>query len=58
MANSTMLAILAREVAHTGERITWEQLWNANQDKAPDTLKFPDAFPIAPVPVPGVYKLT
>jgi predicted dehydrogenase len=57
MANSTMLGILGREAAHTGKRITWDELWKAGQDMAPDTLKFPDAFPIAPVPVPGVYKL-
>lgn len=58
MANSTMLAILGREAAHTGQRITWEELWNAKQDMAPDTLKFQDDFPIAPVPVPGKYKLS
>ena len=57
MANSTMLGILGREAAHTGERITWDQLWSSNQDMAPDSLKFPDAFPVAPVPMPGVYKL-
>jgi len=57
MANSTMLAILGREAAHTGLRITWEDLWKAEQDKAPDTLKFADEFPVAPVPVPGKYKL-
>lgn len=58
MANSTMLAILGRESAHTGLRITWEDLWKADQDMAPDTLKFADAFPVAPVPVPGTYKLS
>ncbi|WP_193212029.1 Gfo/Idh/MocA family protein [Luteolibacter marinus] len=57
MANSTMLAILGREAAHTGQRITWKQLWEADQDQAPDSLAFPDSFPIAPVPVPGTYKL-
>ena len=48
---------LGREAAHTGPRITWEQMWNATQDLAPDTLKMGDSFPIAPVPVPGVHKL-
>ena len=57
MANSTMLAILGREAAHTGQRVTWDQLWKADQDEAPDNLKFSDDFAIAPVPVPGVYKL-
>lgn len=57
MANSTMLAILGREAAHTGLRVTWEDLWKVDQDMAPDTLQFKDTFPIAPAPVPGKYKL-
>lgn len=58
MANSTMLAILAREAAHSGQRVTWDQLWKAEQDLAPDTLTMGDSFPIQPVPVPGQYKLS
>lgn len=58
MANSTMLAILAREAAHSGQRVTWDQLWQANQDLAPDTLKLGDSFPTQEVPVPGKYALT
>ena len=57
MANSTMLAILAREAAHTGQRITWDDVWKANQDLAPDTLTMADSFPTQAVPIPGKYKL-
>lgn len=57
MANSTMLALLGREAAHTGQRVTWEDMWKSGQDQAPDTLKMGDSFAIAPVPVPGVHKL-
>lgn len=57
MANSTMLAILGREAAHTGLRVTWEELWKADQDQAPDSLGFDDDFPVTPPPVPGSYKL-
>jgi len=57
MANSTMLGLLAREAAHSGQRVTWEQMWNSSQDLAPDDLKMSDSFAIAPVPVPGVHKL-
>jgi predicted dehydrogenase len=56
MANSTMLGLLGREAAHTGNRITWEDMWAARQDMAPDTLAMGDSFPIAPVPVPGIYQ--
>ncbi|MES2660782.1 MAG: Gfo/Idh/MocA family oxidoreductase [Verrucomicrobiota bacterium] len=57
MANSTMLGILAREAAHTGQRVTWDDLWKANQDLAPDTLAMGDSFPTQAVPVPGKYVL-
>jgi len=57
MANSTMLGLLGREAAHTGQRVTWEEMWAANQDMAPDTLALGDKFPPAPIPVPGHYKL-
>jgi predicted dehydrogenase len=57
MANSTMLGLLGREAAHTGQRVTWDQMWAASQDHAPDTLKMSDSFAVAPVPVPGVHKL-
>ena len=57
MANSTMLGLLAREAAHTGQRITWDQMWAANQDIAPDNLKLSDKLPVPPVPVPGTYVL-
>ncbi len=57
MANITMLAILAREAAHSGQRITWDEVWKANQDLAPDNLKMSDSFPTQAVPVPGKYML-
>jgi len=57
MANSTMLGILAREAAHTGERITWNQLWETDQDFASDSLKLGDDHPVREVPKPGIYKL-
>ncbi|MES2439395.1 MAG: Gfo/Idh/MocA family oxidoreductase [Verrucomicrobiota bacterium] len=57
MANSTMLGILAREAAHTGQRVTWDELWNSKQDLAPETLKMTDSFPTQIVPTPGKYAL-
>ena len=58
MAKSTMLGILGREAAHTGQRITWKELWEKDQDLAPDTLGLADAHPVDPVPAPGTYKLS
>jgi len=56
MANSTMLGILGREAAHSGQRITWDELWDVKQDFAPDNFKLSDDFPVPPVPIPGQYK--
>lgn len=58
MAKSTMLGLLGREAAHSGQRITWNQLLASNQDLAPDEFKLSDSHPVAPVPVPGVYKFS
>ena len=58
MAGSTMLGLLGREAAHTGQRVTWEQLQASVQDLSPDDFKMSDAHPVAPVPVPGKYKFS
>ena len=58
MAKSTMLGLLGREAAHTGQRITWDQLLASNQDLAPDEFKLSDAHPVLPVPIPGKHKFS
>lgn len=57
MVRSTMLGILGREAAHTGQRVTWEDLWKSEQDHAPDSLRLSDSNPVAPVPKPGIHKI-
>ncbi|MCB1227176.1 MAG: Gfo/Idh/MocA family oxidoreductase [Verrucomicrobiales bacterium] len=54
MMLSTLVAILGREVAYTGKRITWEQILASKQDLAPDTLKWGDSFDPGPRPEPGI----
>ena len=56
MTLSTMLAIMGRDSAYTGKRITWEEAMNSTTDLAPDTLKFGDTFDPGPIPLPGVNK--
>lgn len=58
MATSTMLAILGRMAAYTGQRITWDDALQSSTDLAPDTLQFNDAFDPGGVPQPGVTKLS
>jgi len=53
LANATAFALLGREAAHTGKRITWDELMLSEHDLAPDTLKWEDSHKVLGVPVPG-----
>jgi predicted dehydrogenase len=56
-AHSTLMAIMAREAAYSGKRITWKQMLESKQDLAPrDYAWGPHA--VMGVPVPGVYKFS
>lgn len=57
MASSTLLGIMARVAAYTGQKITWEQILKSEEDLAPEqSLKWDSAFTPHATPVPGVYK--
>jgi predicted dehydrogenase len=60
MANSTMIAILGRMVAYTGQTITWEQALNSNEVIGPKSGDYSwdlnwDGPPIAK---PGITRFT
>ena len=55
MARSTMMAIMGRMAAYTGQTITWEQAMNSQESLMPEQLAMgPIATP--PVAIPGVTK--
>jgi predicted dehydrogenase len=54
-ASSTLLAIMARMAAYTGQVITWEMALNSMEDLSPNQYAWGDA-PIRPVPIPGITK--
>ncbi|MCC6951704.1 MAG: Gfo/Idh/MocA family oxidoreductase [Phycisphaerales bacterium] len=54
-ANSTMMAVMARMAAYTGQTISWERAMNSKEDLVPASLAFGD-MPVPPVAVPGVTK--
>ena len=58
MANSTMLAIIGRMVAYTGETLTWDQAMNSNEVLGPkvDEYNWSLNWPLAPVAQPGITK--
>src|SRR5215212_5902137 len=54
-ARSTLLAIMGRMAAYTGEVITWEQALNSKESLAPAQYAWGDA-PRRPIARPGVTK--
>ncbi len=54
-ANSTMMAIMARMSAYTGQTVSWEQAMNSKEVLGPSALDLA-AYPTGPVPIPGKTK--
>jgi predicted dehydrogenase len=54
---STMLALMGRMAAYTGETITWDQAMNSQEALVPPTFAWGDA-PRKGVPIPGVNRFT
>ncbi len=55
MCNSTLMAIMGRMAAYTGQTITWEQALSSTEDLTPSSYQW-GPLPVAPVAVPGVTK--
>lgn len=56
MAKSTMMAILARMTAYTGQTLSWDEGMNSKLDLSPTSYDWNAAPPEAEVAVPGVTK--
>ena len=56
MSQSTMMAILGREAAYTGQRVSFEKALNSTTVLGPKKYKFAD-LAMPPVSVPGATKL-
>jgi predicted dehydrogenase len=56
IAESTMIAIIGREAAYTGQRLKWDEFIKSDLDLMPKNLSFdPDAKnPPPPIPRPGM----
>jgi hypothetical protein len=57
MVTSTMLAIMGRMAAYTGQQVTWDQAMNSQQKLGPDKVEWNMSLPVAPMPMPGVTKV-
>jgi len=56
MCNSTLLGIMGRMAAYTGQEVTWEQALNSQEKLVPDNLDWNMSLPIAPMAVAGKTK--
>ncbi|HEY8750760.1 MAG TPA: Gfo/Idh/MocA family oxidoreductase, partial [Tepidisphaeraceae bacterium] len=56
MCKSTLMGIMARESAYSGQTITWDQILNSKQDLAPASGFQWGPLAVAPVAVPNEYK--
>jgi len=56
MATSTMLAMMGRMAAYTGQEITWDQAINSQEQLGPAVIDWHGSFTPSPLPKPGVTK--
>jgi predicted dehydrogenase len=58
MCHSTLLAIMGRMAAYTGQTITWEMAMNSKEDLSPPRYDWDVPLPNPPIAVPGVTKFS
>jgi len=56
MANSTLLAIMGRMAAYTGQQVTWKMAMESKEDLTPPKWDWSAKLPDPPVAIPGVTK--
>jgi myo-inositol 2-dehydrogenase / D-chiro-inositol 1-dehydrogenase len=57
LATSTLLAIMGRMAAYTGQQVTWEEALNSQESLFPARLEWKMSHPVPPMPRPGITKL-
>jgi len=56
LATSTMLAIMGRMAAYTGQQLTWDQALNSQEKLFPEHLDWNGSLEVQPRAMPGVTK--
>ena len=56
MATSTLLAMMGRMAAYTGQQITWDQAMNSQEKLVPEKLDWHGSLEIRPRAEPGITK--
>lgn len=57
MAHTTLMAILGRMAAYTGQEVTWEQAINSQQSLVPEKLDWSTKIETPPTARPGLTKV-
>jgi myo-inositol 2-dehydrogenase / D-chiro-inositol 1-dehydrogenase len=57
LATSTLLAMMGRMAAYTGQEVTWDQALNSQEKLVPDPLEWDGSFEPPPLAKPGITKL-
>lgn len=57
MATSTMLVIMGRMAAYTGQQVTWDQAFGSNDRLVPEKIDWNGKLAVPPRAVPGITKL-
>jgi predicted dehydrogenase len=58
MASSTLLAIMGRMSAYTGQEISWEMALNSKEKLVPETFDWDMKLPVPPVAQPGITQFS
>ncbi len=58
MANSTLVAIMGRQAAYTGQSITWDMALNSQEDLTPPAYDWNVPMAVPPVAMPGLTKFS
>jgi myo-inositol 2-dehydrogenase / D-chiro-inositol 1-dehydrogenase len=57
LAHSSMVAIMGRMAAYTGEEITWERALNSEERLVPEKFDWNMPLPVVPMAMPGQNRL-
>lgn len=57
MTQSTLMAIMGRMAAYTGQEVTWEQALNSKEQLVPEKLDWDMTLPIRPMAIPGTDRI-
>jgi myo-inositol 2-dehydrogenase / D-chiro-inositol 1-dehydrogenase len=57
MTTSTLVALMGRMAAYTGQQLAWEDVLNSKEKLFPDHLEWNSSLEVRPRAVPGITKL-